>query len=96
MNLIKLYLNVIKLYTLLLCLILLQKKTDVSLSLLYHHPTIFFTVNHQHLTIKEVVLTGTKQIEENRYNCTLKHYGSHESYFKVMILNPWKVSEGSK
>ena len=37
------------------------RTTDVSLSLLYHHPTIFFPVNHQHLTIKVLVLTGTKE-----------------------------------
>ena len=35
----------------------------MSLSLLYHHPTIFFPVNHQHLTIKVLVLTGTKEAE---------------------------------
>ena len=44
------------------------RTTDVSLSLLYHHPTIFFPVNHQHLTIKVLVLTGTKEAEVNRDN----------------------------
>ena len=47
---------------------IVAKKTDVSLSLLYHHPTIFFPVNHQHLTIKVLVLTGTKEAEVNRDN----------------------------
>ena len=59
-------LNTFKCHKILLCLCC--RTTDVSLSLLYHHPTIFFPVNHQHLTIKVLVLTGTKEAEVNRDN----------------------------